>query len=89
MSAAATTTCDDNSINCTNELHCGVVSKTRVDEEEVHSADTLLLWSWFLVAAVVLLGFVSNLIVIHAVCCVKHFHRSKIVIFVVLKKSLE
>ena len=37
--------------------------------------DNLFLWSWFIVLGIVLAGLVSNLIVIHAICFVKRFHR--------------
>ena len=37
--------------------------------------DNLFLWSWFIVLGIVLVGLVSNLIVIHAICFVKRFHR--------------
>ena len=61
-----------------NELQCGT-NKTCREEGEAPSPDSLLFWSWFIVCGVVLVGFVSNLIVISAICCMKRFHRSEII----------
>ena len=43
--------------------------------EEAEERAGLLLCSWVVVMGVVLVGFGSNLVVIHAICFVKRFHR--------------
>ena len=43
---------------------------------EAYIDDTLFIWSWFIVGSLAVVGLISNIIVIHAVCFVKRFRRS-------------
>ena len=60
------------------QLHCGMNGTCDKEERQVEAPDALFLWSWFVIAGVLLAALVSNLIVIHAICSVKRFHRSEI-----------
>ena len=69
----------NSSIYYRNEPDCG--TNETCEESQAQAPDALFLWSWFIVAGVVLVGFVSNVIVIHAICFVKRFHRYIIIGF--------
>ena len=66
--------CEEKSIDCDTQDELDSVANG-TSEGTAADQDNLFLWSWFIVFGIVLVGLISNLIVIHAICFVKRFHR--------------